>query len=781
MGIVPRHIEAYMVVRRSSRSNKGQHSKLEGRKKKKVDIVDDDDDGEIRCLCGDNVDDGGFMIQCETCGKWQHGGCMGYEDPDEVQDSYACELCRPDLYKDVSVKEEDGKTEVKRTLKKQSKDKVVQVSSILGFKLISKKPPKRKTPPSEESSDDNSDFSMDDEEPLASRKKPKTVATMQSPSLPSPPPKKSPSVEPRRKPPPINTTRRPSHPSPKQTQRRSSGSATPSTPATLTQTPLVSKFADLPDQKRVPAARIFAKIFEPIDPAKSEALGLAIEHALYSAFATSEPGYGAEYKNKFRNISFNLKDAKNSALRERVLSGDLTPDKLVHLSNEELANQELREQAEKIREEGVAQSVLKVQEGPRIRRTHKGEELVGEEVSAISPTVGSATAPFARAEEMSPSVKGDDEVPASPQSIASNGSRNFSPPPQRKSSMDFTPERKQSVSNFDMSDVWSHHRSPPSHEEPSEPMNLDLDILLDDLPQNQIDDPDIDRMINDDEGNSPPYSPSAYEFEPPNITAQIPPVWSGTLSMPSVANFSAQARFVGGPHSVTTLPWSTILPPHLVIDGRIPIDTTTKYLEAQRVSSTKDMIVIQLEPAEESHREMQRKLYQYFHDRQRYGVLQIQSNLVKDAYLIPLSAEEQIPLQIELMESHEIPRSRTEPTLLAILVIQKNIPIERSPVSFSPGNVIPQSTSPPNNDISKPFSPAAPAALPVQPSTFSPPSNPTLGLEAMGLSAADLAALQVVLIAHPEILSNPQILTNPSILQNLLQQHLGGQQQQRWS
>jgi hypothetical protein len=134
------------------------------------------------------------------------------------------------------------------------------------------------------------------------------------------------------------------------------------------------------------------------------------------------------------------------------------------------------------------------------------------------------------------------------------------------------------------------------------------------------------------------------------------------------------------------------------------------------------------------------------------------------------------------MESHEIPRSRTEPTLLAILVIQKNIPIERSPLSFSPGNVIPQSTSPPNNDTSKPFSPAAPAVLPVQPSALSPPSNPTSGLEAMGLSAADLTALQGVLIAHPEILNNPQILTNPSILQNLLQQHLGGgQQQQRWS
>ena len=74
-----------------------------------MDIVDDDE-GEIRCLCGDNEDDGGFMIQCEKCGKWQHGGCMGYESPDEVSDTYACEICRPDLYKDVTDRQERGET-----------------------------------------------------------------------------------------------------------------------------------------------------------------------------------------------------------------------------------------------------------------------------------------------------------------------------------------------------------------------------------------------------------------------------------------------------------------------------------------------------------------------------------------------------------------------------------------------------------------------------------------------------------------------------------------------
>src|SRR5271163_4067538 len=140
------------AVRRSSRANKGQHSRFE-KKRKKVDIVEDDD-GEIRCLCGDNVDDGGFMIQCEKCGKWQHGECMGYQDADEVNDSYACELCRPDLYKEVPVKEETDK--VKAMPKKETAKPVLHTLSL---KLIEKKSMKRKTPPSEDESDDASDFS----------------------------------------------------------------------------------------------------------------------------------------------------------------------------------------------------------------------------------------------------------------------------------------------------------------------------------------------------------------------------------------------------------------------------------------------------------------------------------------------------------------------------------------------------------------------------------------------------------------------------------------------
>jgi hypothetical protein len=405
----------------------------------------------------------------------------------------------------------------------------------------------------------------------------------------------------------------------------------------------------------------------------------------------------------------------------------------------------------------------------------------------MTPIEGTASAPFARAEERSPSAKAaEDEVPASPRSVGSEESRTFtSPPPPPQSlkniSIDTTPERKSSISNFDMSNVWSHLQS-PTNQGPSKE-RMDMDILQEESLQNQVDDPDIDRMLNDDPVDSPPYSPSAEAFELPNISSQYPPIWSGTITMQSVSNFSAQARFVGGPHSITDLPWSTILPPTLVIDGRIPIDTTTKYLDALRVSSTKDIIVVQFEAAEESQQSLAQKLYQYFHERQRYGVLQIHSQIVKDAYLIPLAPDQPIPTQIQVMDSHEIPRNRTEPSLLAILVIQKNL--ERSPLAQSVTKPFPVSNSPPNPEVTtQTFSPSMHQAASFSPPMYTPPAavtgSPSVAMDGLGLSAADLAALQSILIAHPEILSNPQILTNPTILQNLLQQHLGGLNLQGW-
>jgi len=75
------------------------------------------------------------------------------------------------------------------------------------------------------------------------------------------------------------------------------------------------------------------------DKAGAEPAAAAVEAAMFAATGTD---VGGAYKSKYRQLSFNLKDAKNVALRTRVLHGDLTPAVLVGMSNEELANEETK-------------------------------------------------------------------------------------------------------------------------------------------------------------------------------------------------------------------------------------------------------------------------------------------------------------------------------------------------------------------------------------------------------------------------------------------------------
>lgn len=50
-----------------------------------------------RCICINNSQVEGFMIECERCQVWQHGDCVQV-DKGKVPDEYFCELCRPELH-----------------------------------------------------------------------------------------------------------------------------------------------------------------------------------------------------------------------------------------------------------------------------------------------------------------------------------------------------------------------------------------------------------------------------------------------------------------------------------------------------------------------------------------------------------------------------------------------------------------------------------------------------------------------------------------------------------
>ncbi|KZP14186.1 hypothetical protein FIBSPDRAFT_116534 [Athelia psychrophila] len=70
-----------------------------------VPVEGEEEPNVTRCVCGstdDQLQEGEFILQCETCDVWQHGLCVGYENEAQVADiNYYCEQCRPDLHQEL--------------------------------------------------------------------------------------------------------------------------------------------------------------------------------------------------------------------------------------------------------------------------------------------------------------------------------------------------------------------------------------------------------------------------------------------------------------------------------------------------------------------------------------------------------------------------------------------------------------------------------------------------------------------------------------------------------
>ncbi|RPA84778.1 hypothetical protein BJ508DRAFT_303530 [Ascobolus immersus RN42] len=104
-------------------------------------------------------------------------------------------------------------------------------------------------------------------------------------------------------------------------------------------------------------------------------LAQAIEEACHAYHLNNTDGY----KVKIKTIVFNV--PKNSDLFKGLVSGSITPEKLAKMTSADMATKELKEYSEKVRTESDYQNTLSnniLENGPRIRRTHKGDEFVGD-------------------------------------------------------------------------------------------------------------------------------------------------------------------------------------------------------------------------------------------------------------------------------------------------------------------------------------------------------------------------------------------------------------------
>jgi len=100
---------------------------------------------------------------------------------------------------------------------------------------------------------------------------------------------------------------------------------------------------------------------EGIEMQRCEDMATELEEAIYKEFKSTNP----KYKNQVRSRVFNLKDKKNSGLRESLLLGSITPERLAKMSSAEMASDEVKKERERFIKEGIDDSALAVAQGTK--------------------------------------------------------------------------------------------------------------------------------------------------------------------------------------------------------------------------------------------------------------------------------------------------------------------------------------------------------------------------------------------------------------------------------
>ena len=479
---------------------------------------------------------------------------------------------------------------------------------------------------------------------------------------------------------------------PKPPARRQSSAAKPAARRDSKEVPLQAELVDTIEELHSPtrqrAAKALVKLFvDSTQQAKKDGsfklptgqnedafglrLGLTVEYSLYMNYwghgETPNPPYG----EKLRTIMHNVKD--NKSLRDRLLSGSLSPHDLTNMSSLDMARKELQEQTAQILKESEKQHVLVQDEGPRMRRTHKGEEMIVDEsqhmtnnepVQGTAPRRGSNEGKEASPEQMSPQSPTTVELPpdvgrspTTARPLTVDTKPRPKPPPQRKQS---------TSTNFNMDNVWSTVDSPSMNRPTAIPTTPASAATTAPPGPGAKADPEVDALLKDEDEDDEPYSPMDYEMEPGTV-------WRGNVVMPTIAEFRGSAKHVAGADLHKVYPWNQLMAPVLTIEGRIPVDRASDYLCGLRWSKTTDVSVVSVTPAEHTaDRDQFDKLFAYFTSRTRYGVVgKSPVANVRDVYVVPLEAgDAKKPEFIELLQESAVEDVRTTRSLLITYVIK---------------------------------------------------------------------------------------------------------------
>lgn len=361
---------------------------------------------------------------------------------------------------------------------------------------------------------------------------------------------------------------------------------------------------------------------------------------------------GQKYKTKYRSLIFNLKDMQNKILYKRVVSGEISPHKLVHMTPEQLATPELarwREQESKHNIEMIKKRELEeaeLQKYPSIKKTHKGEvEIEGDE-NLETLEIKADSAPDRR---------------LSSTSSATNEMNDLL--------KDTTEEHAHHL--FDSNcKICTGKMMPPGESQTTGVSTTIVEAVAESsVPSPTEDDMLIGSPPSPDTSALSPSSPNPVSIiAPPPSARKQPSVWRGFVMMQKVAKFVCTAYAVSG----TCENLMEILPDTVHVCGRIPPGQVWEYLSQMkegRKNQNKFIDVIRFEMSSNEEKQGYIKLYTYFYTRQRIGVVGNCYSGVKDMYILPLASHDPIPPELTPLPGLPKPRPHM---LLGIIVRVKS-------------------------------------------------------------------------------------------------------------
>ncbi|CAH6719779.1 transcription factor Bye1p [[Candida] jaroonii] len=489
-------------------------------------------------------------------------------------------------------------------------------------------------------------------------------------------------------------------------------------------------FPEFKDSSKISIARIFqttvtTKLPKDSDPEIAHNWAVRLTNAVYT---DSNP------QQKARAV---LPLLKNNDVLNKMISNSITPEQLISLRPQDVVKG-LNEIAEKVRLESLKRSVLKVDEAPRVRRTHKGEEVV---------------------EDVSDQHKAEMEVNIVSRSVDHRVFEDKKKVHKQEVHKQEVTKEKENTYNFNTAMLDD------DSEDEKDSFTKDSSTGLDD-------DDDLDKILGH---KTPPATapstpgPKSILKSPstkPNATKSILKtstntssstniescdIWKGRLTFPDFTSFTASAKFITAtgyqnPTSESAIKFHN----HCIntskqiftrsfydIQGKLDRSRADPYLTT--VKSSKDFFVFEV--TNEDNQDDYNKLFGYLLTKNRVGVLSGKPAFAKDAYLFAL--KDSVPSYFR-----DLVNLNGRQGLYAVYVLKKN---DRPSVS-APVRASVEVANPLSSILSALSTPAVPSAV-VQPPAEDKLAHMNLPAD---LTPQQRTAIVNLLEANPHLEGNPE-------------------------